>query len=455
MAKEKTTYICSNCGHEEIRWVGKCPSCNEWNTMEEKIVKKSNISTQITTSISGRKMKDIVISKDERIITGINEFDRVVGGGLVKDSVNIISAPPGTGKSTLSIMLANQMISLGLNVLYASGEESASQIKSRAARLQLSNIDNMYIIDNQNLDFVLSEIEKYDIDFIILDSIQTFFLNEYLPSRPGNQTQVLECADAIRNICKRTDRPRTALIIGQMTKEDELAGSRKLEHLVDAYLSLSGDSDDTLRILQANKNRYGNTGETGFFNMTELGLEPIENPSEYFITERDSNNMPTGVACATIKEGNRIIVTEIESLVSKTFNSFPSRISESLKKDQMNVLVSILEKKGNMVLGDQDVVIKTNGGLKLKEPSCNLAIIMAIASSRVDKAISTNIVFIGDVGLTGEIKKVQNLESRIKEIERLGYKEVYIAKNSLKNNKFKNIKIIECATLSEIIKKVL
>ena len=455
MAKEKITYVCSACGHTEPRWMGKCPKCEEWNTMEEtKPISKApgRTSSSNITVQSGRKIKDVTCDKDERIITGISEFDRVAGGGLVRDSITILSAPPGTGKSTLSIMLADKMLELGLKVLYASGEESASQIKSRATRLKLKHIDEMYIADQSNLDFVIQEIEKYDIDFIILDSVQTFYLNEFLPSRPGNPTQVIECASAIRDICKRSDRPRASIIIGQMTKDDELAGSRTLEHLVDTYMRLDGDSDETLRILQAVKNRFGNTGETGFFNMTELGLETIENPSEYFITKRKADVV--GVANTTIKEGNRVIVAEVESLVSKSFNTFASRISETIRKDQLNVLASIIEKRGNHVLCDKDIVIKATGGLKLKEPGNNLAIIMAILSSKIEKIIPGTYVFIGDVGLTGEIKKVPNLEIRIKELERLGYKKIFIAPCSINKKQFKDVELIECNTLLNVINSV-
>jgi DNA repair protein RadA/Sms len=455
MSKEKRIFKCTACGAEFPRWAGKCEKCGEWNTIsEEAIIKSTNNNINKHISKTGIRLKDVSCNENIRINTGIIEFDRVVGGGLVNDSLTILSAPPGIGKSTLCIMIANEMIKQGYNVLYASGEESASQIKNRAVRLQLDSIDDLVVADTTNLDFVINEIENYNIDFIVLDSIQTFYLNNFLPSRAGNPTQVIECANALREICKRADRPRSAIIIGQMTKEDELAGTRGLEHLVDTYIKIEGDSDDTIRSLHVIKNRFGSTGEVGYFNMTEKGLISIDNPSEFFMTERDAEDEVVGSSLTTLKDGNRILVCEIESLVSKSFTSFPTRISESMKRDKLNILTSILEQRGGIVLTDQNVAVKTFGGVKLDDPGCNLAIIMSIASSRLNQPIPNGTVFCGDVGLTGEIKKIPSLEIRIKELERMGYKNIYISANETKDFKTNSINVIRCKTLSDVIKNV-
>ena len=453
MAKIKSSFKCSKCGSISPKWQGQCTQCKEWNTLEEYTeTPKTNNRGNVYSNKKSTLLKNVKHNSSDRIVSGINEFDRVVGGGLVTDSITILAAPPGAGKSTLCLMICDKMIGLGKKVLYASGEESSSQIKNRAIRLKLKNIDDLWILDDSNMDIVLNEIDEKDIDFLVLDSIQTYYLNGYLPSRPGNPTQVLECADALRQVCKRGDKPISSIIIGQMTKEDELAGNRALEHLVDTYLRLDGDSDESLRILQSMKNRFGNTGETGFFNMTELGLESIENPSEFFMMSRDK--AVVGTSLTVIKEGTRPIIAEIESLVSNSFTPYPSRIGDALRREQLNTLISILEQRANINLYNKNVVIKTSGGIKLIEPSVNLAILMTIASSFYKKEIELGSVFIADVGLTGELKKVPNLESRLKELDRLGYKKVYVAKNTKpKGTKFKNISIIECNTLKEVIDK--
>lgn len=450
MAKEKKVYICNNCGVEFNKWMGICGNCGAAATLEEQIkVPKTINSYCMTSNTNIKQMKDVDCKEHSRIITGINEFDRVMGGGIVNDSISILSAPPGMGKSTLCIMLCDKFIELGFNVLYASGEESETQIKNRATRLQLKHIDDLWITNETNLNKVIDDIKKKNIHFVIIDSIQTFYLNEFLPSRAGNQVQVNESANALRNLAKDPTFPRAIMLIGQMTKEDELAGSRALEHLVDTYIQIDGESFDSLRTLFAVKNRFGNTGEMGFFNMEEIGLISIDNPSEYFMTERE--NEVIGTALTVVKEGSRPVIAEIESLVSQSYTPYPSRIAEALKKEQLNVLTSILEQRSKINLFNKNVVIKTTGGIKLKEQTANLAILMSIASSYYDKPIPSGYVYIGDVGLTGELKKVPNIEMRIKELDRMNYKKVFVCPNALKNTNFSNIEVIECKTLSETI----
>lgn len=452
MAKDKINYICSSCGQKAIRWSGKCPSCGEWNTMQEHREQPKFESIFSSQSFqSGRRIRDIEELADERIKTGLSEFDRVMGGGMVIDSFNLLSAPPGCGKSTLSIMVADRMCKLGYNVLYASGEESASQIKSRAMRLKLQNIEDMFIIDNSNFDFVISEIKKFDVDFIVLDSIQTFYLNEFLPSKQGNPTQTNGVVSALKDLCKQSDRPRCALAISQMNKKDEIAGFNSIPHIVDSCLYIEGDDSDPLRILHATKNRFGDIEEAGFFYMQADGLKEVGDISNYFITKRTQDIV--GVAITGIREANRYAMCEVESLTPKSFTSFPTRIGSNLKRDNLNILVSILEQRANMVMVDKNVIIKTSGNINIREASNNLAILMSIASSYYNKAIASDTVFYGDVSLTGELKKCPNCEMFANEADRLGYKTLCVAKGCNINRKFKNLKIEEFDKIDEIIKK--
>lgn len=377
-----------------------------------------------------------------------------MGGGIVKDSVTILTAKPGAGKSTLLLQVANRIAEMGLDVLYASGEESASQIKSRADRILKNISDGLHVMSDNSLDNVIEEINRTNPDFIIVDSIQTFTLEAYQPSRAGSPTQTMECAYELVRIAKDNKSPKIVFIVGQMTKDDELAGVRALEHLVDTVLIIEGESGEELRSLMSTKNRYGSTGEMGFFNMTEDGMESIDNPSEYFMTSREENNKVNGVCLTVVREGTRPIILEIESLVSQSFTPYPSRIGESMKREQLNTLVSILEQRGGLSLYDKNVVIKTTGGIRLKEHASNLAVIMSIVSSAYERPIPTDSVFLADVGLTGELKKVPSLDARIREAERLGFKKAYIGSDYNNNKIYKDIILIKSKSLKEVINKV-
>jgi DNA repair protein RadA/Sms len=456
LAKDKKVYICKDCGSQSPKWMGKCNDCGEWNTYEEKIVKasaiKSNSSRMVTTT-NPTKLRAIVQSNSDRIVTGVSEFDRVMGGGIVRDSISIISAPPGMGKSTLLLQLTNALSLKGYKILYASGEESNSQIKNRADRTVKEIADNFWVVSDTKLDEILQHIETIDADLIILDSIQTFTLEEYSGSRAGSPTQVIECATALKDKAKNPDRPRAVFLVGQMTKADEMAGPRILEHLVDTVLYIEGEDGEELKHLISKKNRYGDTSESGLFRMSEIGMEEIADPSEFFMTKRDE--LVPGSALAVIKDGTRPIVVEVESLVSKSFTPYPSRLSECFaRKEQLGTLISILEERGGVGLYDKNVIIKATGGLKLTETSVNLAVVMSIASSALNHGISTDTVFIGELGLTGELKKVPSLEQRLKEVDRMGFKKAYIPMNCLKTGiKFKNIKVIPCKKLTDVIEK--
>ena len=453
--KKNTIYKCSECGYEMAGYMGKCPECNSWGTMIEFIQKNdSRVAAKTTDSKKvSKRLQEVVSTNSDRIITSLKEFNRVMGGGIVKDSVSILAAKPGAGKSTLLLQVSNQLASMGYKVLYASGEESESQIKSRADRILKEISLNLWVVSDNSMDNIISNIDEINPDLIIIDSIQTFTLEAFPGSRAGSPTQTMECAHELVRIAKNPERPRAVFIIGQMTKDDEIAGVRSLEHLVDTVLIIEGDSSEDLRSLLATKNRYGSTGELGFFNMSEEGMLSIDNPSEYFMTKRD-NEAVSGSSLTVVREGTRPIILEIESLVSNSFTPYPSRIGESMKREQLNTLISILEQRGGINLYDKNVVIKTTGGIRLKEQSSNLAVIMSIVSSVYQRGIPNDFVFISDVGLTGELKKVPSLESRLREVDRMGFKRAYISSGYEKSFKMDNIEVVEMKTLKDVINHV-
>jgi DNA repair protein RadA/Sms len=458
--KKKTVFKCSDCGHTHPKWQGKCDSCDSWNSLEELIIDAKK-STNKTSSYTGqafvkpKKLNEVETSKSDRIITGISEFNRVMGGGIVRDSITILTAKPGAGKSTLLLQVAEDVSLKGYRVLYASGEESESQIKSRADRILNRSMDNIWVVSDTSMDNLVSAIDEIDPDLMIVDSIQTFTLEEYMPSRAGSPTQTMECANELTRIAKSSSRPRAVLLVGQMNKNEEIAGLRALEHLVDTVLIIDGESGEELRGVTASKNRFGSTGETSFFSMTEDGMTPIENPSEYFMTQREGNIDVSGCALTVVREGTRPIIVEIESLVATTFTPYPSRISENLKREQLNTLISILEQRGGIELFNKNVVVKSTGGLQLREQSVNLAVIMSIVSSAKDKGISNDTLFIADIGLTGELKRVPSLEARLKEADRMGFKKAYVAKRSVhKKLDLNNLEVIEKNTLNDVITHV-
>lgn len=451
--KKRTAYICDECGYQSSGHLGKCPECNTWSSIKEVLVEDKKTSSKKSPKKTRPilRLQDVKSSNSDRITTTINEFNRVMGGGIVKDSITLLSAKPGAGKSTLLLQVANDLATLGLKVLYASGEESESQIKNRADRITKKVSPDVWVVSDNSLDNVLFNVEEIDPDIIIIDSIQTFTLYEFSNSRAGSPTQTMECANALVNIAKDTERPRIVILVGQMTKEDEIAGVRALEHLVDTVLLIEGESGEDLRTLLTTKNRYGSTGEMGFFYITDKGMVSIDNPSEYFMTAREENSKMPGSSITVVREGTRPVILEIESLVSHSFTPYPSRIGECMKREQLNTLVSIIEQRGDINLYDKNVVIKTTGGLKLKEQASNLAVLMSIISSVKGVGISNDTVFIADVGLTGELKRVPSLETRLRELDRMGFKKAYVAPGSAKTIKTENLKIIEKERLRDVI----
>ena len=451
---EKKIFVCSECMAQAPRWMGKCPTCGAWNTLKEEIIGGKGSKNALENLNTAVKIREVETESVNRIKTNIGEFNRVMGGGIVPDSMTILSGPPGGGKSTLALAVCQDLANQGYNVLYASGEESESQIKNRATRILGNSInENIWILSGDSLDAVIKETKNKDIDLVIIDSIQTFTLAEFLPARAGNPVQTMECSNELLKLAKSGTKKRAIIIIGQMNKQEQLAGLRALEHLVDTVLIIDGESEEELRAVTSTKNRFGSTGEIGFFRMTEHGMVSVDNPSEYFITDRE--DAVSGVALTVIREGTRPIISEIESLTSASFTPYPSRVTENMSKDKLNTLLSILEQKGRIYLNTKNVVVKAMGNIKLKDNGSNLAIIMSIVSAVKNKPIDGKTIFIGDVGLTGEIKKVPCMETRIKELDRLGFEKVYVAKEVIHSlPKFENIKLIPCKTLLEVISSV-
>ena len=445
--KEKKSYRCSECGYTAAKWSGKCPSCGKFNTLAEDMPRRE------APKAGAVPLYSVEAADGGRITTSIPEFDRVMGGGIVRDSVTILTSPPGGGKSTLSLIVAADLAARGLRVLYASGEESVSQIKSRAERILASVGENIWVLSDTSLDRVMDEITGIDPDLIVIDSIQTFYLTEYLPARAGNPIQTMECASRLLQAAKDPARPRAVILIGQMNKNDELAGLRALEHLVDTVLYLEGGAGDELRSVISTKNRFGSAGEMGFFSMTEKGLVSIDNPSEYFITRRTGENAVSGAALTVIREGMRPIIVEIESLVSESFTPYPVRICDTLRREQLNTLISIMEQRAGINLYNKNVVLKSTGGIKLREQSVNLSAIISIASSVFDMPVPADSAFISDVGLTGELKKVPSMEARVRELARMGFKRVYVAEDAMKGD-LEGIEISRHKTVNSVIREV-
>lgn len=453
--KEKIIYQCSNCGYESPAWEGKCSRCGEWGSLEEKkqAAKSQNKVLPASQRYKAKlvRLNQVQIDKDERFNTSMGEFNRVLGGGLLKDSVTILTARPGAGKSTLLLQVLYDLAKKGLVCLYLSGEESESQIRSRAERLMKKVPDQIWMLSTNSMDQALEAIESTDCDVFVVDSIQTFAL-EAFPNRPGSPTQTVECANALVNVCKNPDRPRACLMVGHLTKADELAGLRTLEHLVDTVVMLEGEDDEDLRILRSSKNRFGRTGEIGLFIMDASGLHELDDAANYFVTQRDRSVI--GSALTVVKEGSRMITAEVESLVSRSYAPYPERIGDSLRKDQLNTLISILEERAGFKLYDRNVVLKTTGGLRLTERCSDLCIMMSILSSLLEKGIPSRTVFLAEVGLTGELKNILQMESRLDEIARLGYDEVFVAHGAKVSGKRPGLTIHRMCHVTEVVQKL-
>lgn len=462
MAKKTKKFICSECSYQSTYFMGKCPSCGSLGTLKEVVEDNCNTTSRFSREFSQAKSVDEIQYQGEyRIVTGIKEFDRVYGGGIISDSVNTIAARAGAGKTTLLLEVAYEVAKLhGYTILYASAEESESQLKKKFERLfKGKKIPlSLKILSTKYIENVIQEAERLDAKLIIVDSNKAFAsLEESLTSsRPGSPSQMLVCTDKIITLCKNTKHPRAAFIISQFTKDEEMAGPEEFKHAVDSCAYIDFEDSEELRILRTEKNRFAEL-ENGIFMMQENGLISVDNPNEYFTTQRDDDEKVPGVALTVIKEGSRPLIAEIEALVTDSYAPYPTRIASCLRKDNLNILLSIITQSCGLDMNRYNVIVNTTGGLKLSSKSADLAIIMSVLSVTKPQKLSipNDTVFIAEVGLTGELKKVQGIERRIKELDRMGYERVFIAKGNIKNkNDFKNIKIIECKNISEVWSKI-
>ena len=419
MAKAKTVWVCSECGNEAMKWLGKCPACNEWDTFyeEQKIEKtvSKNRFSQGNTNSEIVRLKDAKKKEYTRVSSGLEEMDRVLGGGFVDGSLTLIGGEPGIGKSTLILQLCS-LIGYEGKILYISGEESLEQIKLRADRLNIKN-DNIYFLAETDMAVIEEKLENERPEFCIIDSIQTMFSGE-ITSAPGSVSQVREITAKIMQICKNKE--ITTIIVGHVTKDGNIAGPRVLEHMVDTVLYLEGERYFSYRILRTVKNRFGSTNEIGMFEMKNEGLVEVQNPSSILIGDREEDILGTIVAPSV--EGTRPILIEIQALTTKTFFGMPRRSSNGIDYNKLNLLIAVIEKYTKIPLSSQDVYINIVGGIKINEPAVDLAVVLAIISSYKSIAIKNEVAVIGEVGLTGEIRNVSNIEKRIKEVLDLNQK---------------------------------
>jgi DNA repair protein RadA/Sms len=429
MAKTKTVYVCQNCGAESPKWIGKCPSCGEWNSYVEEIVSKEPAQKTILAGLEITKQKPVLISEVEtteesRIDTSNNELNRVLGGGLVPGSLVLIGGEPGIGKSTLVLQVVLNL--KGRRTLYISGEESVKQLKLRAERIKGDNRE-CYIVSETSLEQIFIHIQNIQPEVVIVDSIQTIS-TELVESSPGSVSQVRECAAALLKFCKTTATP--VLLIGHINKEGSIAGPKVLEHIVDTVLQFEGDQHYMYRILRSIKNRFGSTAEMGIYEMQQSGLREVSNPSELLLSQNHEGL--SGVAIASAIEGVRPFLIETQSLVSSAAYGVPQRSSTGFDLRRLNMLLAVLEKRAGFKLGQKDVFFNIAGGLKVNDPAIDLAVISAILSSSVDIAIEKHVCMAGEVGLSGEIRPVNRIDQRILEAEKLGFTKMIIPDFNLK-----------------------
>lgn len=439
MAKEKTVYVCSNCGQDSPKWVGKCPSCGEWNTYVEEIVRKEVPNKRPVSGIETAKPKPITLNEIEaddepRIDLHDEELNRVLGGGLVQGSLVLIGGEPGIGKSTLVLQTILRIPEK--RILYISGEESARQLKLRADRLQAQHHGNCLIVCETSLEQIYVHIKNTTPDLIIIDSIQTIS-TESIESSPGSIAQVRECAASILRFAKETH--TAVLLIGHINKEGSIAGPKVLEHIVDTVLQFEGDQHHLYRILRSIKNRFGSTAELGIYEMRQDGLRQVSNPSELLLSQ-DHEGM-SGVAIASTIEGVRPFLIETQALVSSAVYGNPQRSATGFDLRRMNMLLAVLEKRVGFKLAQKDVFLNIAGGLKVNDPAIDLAVISAILSSNMDAAIEPGICMAGEIGLSGEIRPVNRIEQRIGEAEKLGFKRIILPKHNLQGVDTKKMKI--------------
>lgn len=448
MPKTKIKYICSNCGYESLRWIGKCPECEGWNTFVEEIVEISPRKANIAKSkFSYNKILDITANEEDRIKTGITEFDRVLGGGIMPGSVILLGGDPGIGKSTIAMQAASKIKE---KILYVTGEESEKQIKLRASRLNVKS-DTFFTQAETDLSNILGAIKEISPSVVIIDSIQTTYRSE-LENSPGTITQIRECTALLMEEAKKNH--YSVIIIGHVTKEGMIAGPKILEHIVDTVLQFEGESNHSFRILRAQKNRFGSTNEIGVFEMREDGLREVKNPSELFLSEREKQT-PGSVVTSSI-EGSRPILLEVQALVTPSSFGYPQRVSNGFDQKRLSILLAVLEKRANVKASVHNVFINMAGGIKVIEPAADLAVCVSIASSLTDKVVDNQTIVIGEVGLGGEIRSVGHIEKRIAEAQKLGFKTAVVPNGNLKSLKNSDsIKIIPVENVKDAIEKLL
>ncbi len=436
MSKIKTTYVCQNCGVVSSKWIGKCNSCNKWNTFVEEIVKEKNNNTAFDTKNTVAKpilISDIIFKKDKRIDTQNIEFNRVLGGGLVPGSIVLIGGEPGIGKSTLALQIAIGL--LKQKTLYVSGEESLQQIKLRSERIA-SQANNCFVLSETLLENIILNIRNINPDIIVIDSIQTIY-TKGSESSPGSVSQIRECTTELLRYAK--DNAKAVILIGHINKEGNIAGPKVLEHIVDTVLQFEGDRNHVYRILRASKNRFGSTSELGIFEMLNTGLRQISNPSELLLSQNEE--AMSGVSVSATIEGIRPFLIEAQALVSTAAYGTPQRTSTGFDLRRLSIMLAVLEKRAGFRLAAKDVFINIAGGIKINDPATDLAVVCSILSSDLNLSIPKNVCFAGEIGLSGEIRPVTRIEQRIIEATKLGFKKIYISKYNKKGVNFSKFKI--------------
>ena len=450
MAKLKTKWICQNCGYETAKYLGKCPDCGQWNTLVEEVFESISPSQAAKTVLNDTipcLINDIEIDRSIRFTTGIEEFDRVLGGGLVQGSIVLLAGDPGIGKSTILLQTGKAICKDGRTALYVSAEESASQVKLRAQRLGVQS-NSLYIYSQTNFEAIKTQIDEIKPQILIIDSIQAVYTDS-VTSSPGSVSQIRECTNILMDIAKNKN--ITVVVIGHVTKEGNIAGPKVLEHMVDTVIYFEGDRYKSYRLLRCMKNRFGTTNEVGVFNMCDDGLHEISNPSELFLNERTQNNTPGSVIIAT-NEGSRPLLIEIQALVGTTSYPSPRRVSNGIDYNRLLQILAVLEKRIGLNLSKQDVYVNVIGGLEIDEPAADLGVALAVATCARDVCVSPDTVIVGEIGLSGEIRAINNLDKRIKESEKLGFKKIIVPQtNTLKKEEFKNINIVQVKRLMDAI----
>ncbi len=446
--KSKTAFVCTECEYRSLKWMGKCPSCGTWNSLEE-TVEEDVAKTALKTSV--RRNPPVLLDEYDmpeymRYETGYGELDRVLGGGLVHGSVVLISGEPGIGKSTLLMQICN-IIAQNRTVLYVSGEESCGQLKLRAKRLSVKS-DKLYLLTETNIDVILSECEKLNPDVLIVDSVQTVYSDRFT-SAPGSITQVKE--GALACITKAKSDGLSVILVGHVNKEGGISGPKVLEHMVDAVLYFEGERRQSYRIIRAIKNRFGSTNEIGVFEMTDTGLEQVENPSEAMLCDRPKN--VSGNCAVCVMEGTRPIIAEVQALVTSTPFSAPRRTANGIDYNRMCLIIAVLEKRLGLKFYQNDVYLNVTGGLRLDEPSADLAIALALISGITDRVLPDDLIAFGEIGLSGECRAVSHFDYRVKEAARLGFNTiVFPKKNSKKVPDGVAAKMIDIASLYDTLK---